>query len=112
MSRIGFIVAENRMMAVRSAERYYCWQRIGIFRFVTAAKVDVRVIDGIGEFHSLGPLTPLFRGLHFDRRPDTAEFAGLVAAHLAIWGETMPAENGTGIAKDRILDLGDRREVG
>lgn len=86
MSRVGFIVGRDREDAIRSAEQAYKWQRIAIFRFATAEKVDVRVVDSVGEFRSLGPLTPIYRAAGFEKRPDVDKWTALVEARVAIWG--------------------------
>lgn len=86
MSRVGFVVAEDRAEAIKTAEQKYLWRRIAAWRFVTEAKEDIRVVDAIGEFRSLGPRTKIFRGLGFERRPDKAKWEELVAQKLAIWG--------------------------
>ena len=86
MSRIAYLVGPDKATAVLAAQKHFRWDRIAAFRFVDAAKTDIRVIDSLGEFRSFGPDTRIFRAPGFGKRPDIARWDELLAHGLARWG--------------------------
>lgn len=93
--RRAFLVGGSREAGIRTAKRQPGWDQIAAFRFVTPDRVDVLVIDAVGEFVSAGGPKPLFLGEGFKERRDMVKWERLFAEGVAViaedWSDGVPA---------------------
>ena len=91
--RVAFLVGGNESpkqvigdikSAIDFAEKNG-WERLSYNRFTNKLCEDVRVINAVGDFRSLGPLTKIYRAPGFEDREDYSDFVRLVTSGVAVF---------------------------